>query len=95
MNLRLGGDIRLSRGGKERNRWGTLTKRSRRRQLGRRLCFQYVGLPIIHDGGLSGQALVCHERVTDEHDFILSPSERRQKVGEITIARDEDDCGWR
>ena len=56
--------------------------------------FQYLGSPIIHDGGLDGQTLVGHEGVANEDDLVLSPSECREKVGKITIARDEDDGGW-
>lgn len=44
---------------------------------------------------MGGQTLVGHERVTNEHDLVLSPSECGQKIGKIAIARDEDNCGWR
>ena len=37
---------------------------------------------------------MSHERVTDEYDVVLSPPDCGQKVGKITIAGDEDDCGW-
>jgi len=37
---------------------------------------------------------VSHERVADEHDVVLSPSDCGQKIGEITVAGDEDDGGW-
>jgi len=93
MNIRLGQVVQLLRGGERRDRGQSL--RSGRRGLGWRACFQYIGLPIIHDGSLDGQALVGHERVADEHDVVLSPSDCRQKIGEIAIAGDEDDCGWR
>jgi len=49
--------------------------------------------PIIRDGGLGGQALVSHGRVADEHDVVLSPPDRGQQIGEITIARDKNYCG--
>jgi len=38
---------------------------------------------------------VSHEGIADEHDVVLSPSDCRQKIGEIAIAGDEDYCGWR
>ena len=63
-------------------------------RLGWRSRFQYVGFPVVHGGGLDGQALMSHEGVTDEDDIVLSPPDCGQKVGEITIAGDEGDCGW-
>lgn len=36
-----------------------------------------------------------HERVANEHDLILSPSDCGQKIGKIAIARNQDYCGWR
>ena len=92
MNIRVRRVLRLLRGGESRN--GGQSTRSEQRWLGWRLRIQYIGSPIVRDGSLGGQALVSHERVTDEHDIVLSPSDRGQKIGEITIARDEDYCGW-
>jgi len=73
MNIRLGQVIRLLRGGERRDRGQSLG--SGRRGLGWGACFQYVRFPIIHNGSLDGQALVSHERVADEHDVVLSPSD--------------------
>ena len=36
-----------------------------------------------------------HEGVADKYDVVLSPSDRGQKVGEIAVARDENDSGRR
>ena len=38
---------------------------------------------------------MSHESVTNEHDVVLPPSNCGQKIGEIAIAGDEDDGGWR
>ena len=64
------------------------------RQLGRKWCFQYVRLPIVHGESSNGRALVAYGRV-DEHDVVLSPSNCGQEIRKIAIAGDEDDCGWR
>ena len=68
---------------------------SEQQVLGWRSCFQYVGFPVVHGGGLEGQALVSHEGVANEHNVVFSPPDCGQKIGEIAIAGDEDDCGWR
>jgi hypothetical protein len=49
---------------------------------------------MIYDGGLGGQTLMSRERVANEYDVVLSPSDCGQKIGKITIARDKDDRGW-
>ena len=38
---------------------------------------------------------MSHKGVADEHNIVFSPSDCGQKIGEITVARDEDDGGWR
>jgi len=84
--------VRLLRGGGSCNREQSL--RSEQQWHGWRSCIQYIRFPIVRDGGLDGQALVRHGRVADEYDVVLSPSDRGQQIGEITIAGDKDDCGW-
>jgi len=93
MGVRFRWLIQVLRGGERGN--GGQSLRHKQRRLGWRSCIQYVGFPIVRDRGLDGQALVSHERVADEHDIVLSPSDCGQKVGEIAVAGDEDDGGWR
>ena len=37
---------------------------------------------------------MSHGGVADEHDIVLSPSDRGQQISEITITGDKDHCGW-
>jgi hypothetical protein len=94
MSLRPRGVIQPSSSSRERNRGRIFTTRSVRWWVRWMSRFQYVGLPVVDERGWGGQALVSRGRVGNEHDVVLSPSDRGQKVGKIAIAGDEDDCCW-
>ena len=84
--------LQLLRSDGSRNRERRM--RSEQRWFGWRSCIQYIGFPIIRDRGLGGQAFMSHGGVADEHDIVLSPSDRGQQISEITITGDKDHCGW-